>query len=52
MTITTIKPFAFFRKLRSQHYGLRHSLELISVLKRYGHCYCKIDGEKALFLKA
>ncbi len=47
-----IKPRGFYKKLRRQRYGLRHALSLVRVLKHYGHCYCNIDGEKALFYKA
>lgn len=34
-----ITPFNFYKKLRKQHYGLRHSLHLVRVLKQCGHCY-------------
>jgi hypothetical protein len=39
MDIIKITPHSFYKKLRKMHYGLRHSMHLTQVLKRYGHCY-------------
>lgn len=52
MVTTTITPRKFYKELRKHKYGLRHTWSLVRVLKHYGHCYCNINGEKALFLKA
>lgn len=37
-TINTT-PLSFYKELRAQKYGLRHTLQLVRVLKHYGHCY-------------